>query len=1175
MKLKAIAPIILFVLCAGMYAQSENDASYFYSKGNEFYDAGDYDSAIEYYKKAIPLYEKKYGVNSMSTASCYSFIGYSYLEKGEDDSAILYLKKAIAMYESPQCDILGATDKYYELGGIFFRKAEYDFAIEYYKKALPLCEKKYGMNDMYTANCYSFLGYSYLEKGEINAALPYCQKALKVFESSNDNIYFAANVYHYIGTAYDKNEEYDKAISYYEKALVIRKTKEGKNEKEEAKLYRSIGRLYVVKTDFNEALKNLEKAFEIMERIGAQESRDFVGMCDDIGAYYFETGEFETALEWNEKAYDLLSKFYDNDIDMKEILLTNRGAVYRSMNNNEEAEKCYKMALEIALNIYGENSRKTATCYFNIADIYKSKGDYDRAISHYEKTIEIIKSLFWEKHDLVAKSYNSIGRIYRSKDDYDLALSYFNKAVEMYVSLFGENNRLAVQYYSDIGSIYSNKKQYQKAFECYYKACKIVEKLPGDNTDLMADLWESCSIIKSAEGNREQAIKMEKIALELYKKKYGDLNTQTSNAYMQLAISCAGNLRTEEAIEYYRKAFEGYRVNRNYASILSNLKMIIENARLYRLDEHPEFISETLDLFSQTLECTRFDLQSIKQEILFDFLPLYYYGVDFEAKNGNPYKAFEYSESLRSRGFLDQIGTEAAFKLNGITDAERADAKNLLKQISDARNKMETQNSLPDEERNQNLISKAVTELFDAEKKLENLEESISKRLPKYTQLRNPKPISAKTAQKWCGNGKVILEYVLKNQEMEKAISSEFNEKYDFKSYCIVITKKTIVAIPLDESFDYAGAVTKLRENIIPKNARAKPAPEVVFEDVRNELYEKLIEPVIPYIKGKSQILIVPDGSLSFLPFDALRNSENEKMLCEQYAVSLSPSVSVSMISDASRAKELKMLAFGGAWYDSTLSSEEHRRTFDETDASRGQKRGFQLINFELEYSDNVQKAAIYKAIQENGPAEYFNQKNLRWMDLPGTLSELNSLKGNIFTGSKYHEYTQENATEFNLKSLSKDGTLAKYSVLHFACHGYFYRSFAELSSILFSEVSGKLGDTSSNDGYLTIPEVSELNLDADMVCLSACETGLGEVKVGDGMTGLNRAFMVAGARHVGVTLWSVDDEATAEFMASMYKKVERNGMTYEQAYRRTKAEFQRSEDYSHPYYWSAFVLYE
>ena len=76
-------------------------------------------------------------------------------------------------------------------------------------------------------------------------------------------------------------------------------------------------------------------------------------------------------------------------------------------------------------------------------------------------------------------------------------------------------------------------------------------------------------------------------------------------------------------------------------------------------------------------------------------------------------------------------------------------------------------------------------------------------------------------------------------------------------------------------------------------------------------------------------------------------------------------------------------------------------------------------------------------------------------------------------------------------------------------------------------------------------------------------------------MTGLSRAFMVAGARHVGVSLWQVHDEATAQFMTSMYKKIEKKSMTYEQAYRQTKVEFQKSDEHSHPYYWSAFVLYE
>ena len=137
------------------------------------------------------------------------------------------------------------------------------------------------------------------------------------------------------------------------------------------------------------------------------------------------------------------------------------------------------------------------------------------------------------------------------------------------------------------------------------------------------------------------------------------------------------------------------------------------------------------------------------------------------------------------------------------------------------------------------------------------------------------------------------------------------------------------------------------------------------------------------------------------------------------------------------------------------------------------------------------------------------------------------------------------------MKSLSKDGELSKYGILHFACHGYFDKSLAEMSSVLFSEVSGKLGEASADDGYLTIGEAAVLNLNADIVCLSACETGLGEVKAGDGIVGLIRAFMVVGAKHVGASLWCVDDEATAKFKASMYKKVKK-GADYVTAYQKT-----------------------
>jgi CHAT domain-containing protein len=126
--------------------------------------------------------------------------------------------------------------------------------------------------------------------------------------------------------------------------------------------------------------------------------------------------------------------------------------------------------------------------------------------------------------------------------------------------------------------------------------------------------------------------------------------------------------------------------------------------------------------------------------------------------------------------------------------------------------------------------------------------------------------------------------------------------------------------------------------------------------------------------------------------------------------------------------------------------------------------------------------------------------------------------------------------SEKKVKDLSGAGTLKTYPVIHFACHGYFNEEDPAMSGIVFSEVSGLVN--TGEDGYLTVPEIALLDMDARMVVLSACETGLGQVKRGDGMVGLARSFLVAGARNVGVSLWSIRDEATVEVMGRLYRKV-------------------------------------
>ena len=804
-----------------------------------------------------------------------------------------------------------------------------------------------------------------------------------------------------------------------------------------------------------------------------------------------------------------------------------------------EIEKCYALmgddsrALAILLkgkNFYEKNSHQNLTNVLSsISDVYINKEDYANAIFYCNEAIKTSKKYWGEKTIGMAGLYHSMGSIYVFKKEYETAMSYYVKALDLYIELEQENSKQNLSLLGSIASIFFQLDNYERAEYYETEICKLANTL--GYTEIEAGSYYSLGC--------------------LYQ------NPDFQNA--------------KKSAECFKKCFELRKKSTSYKNTIdSAMKAFYITAGLDSFSNETDFFHEMISLVADATERARLDIASLKSDILRESLPIYYYGVAFEAKNNNPEKAFEYSEMLRSRGFLDQIGLDRALSLDGVSESEREQIKKLTTQISISRKEIETQSMLSINERDTEKLAEAEKNLSVAENTLSKLDEKIAKRLPSYAQLRNPQTVKAKDAQKWCGNNRVILEYVLWNPEildncelLKEPNTRQCADYIKFASYCLVITNNKITAVPLDSSYDYNSAISSLRDAITHRPIKS----EVTFEKQRNELYEKLIAPILPYLKGKSDLLIVPDGNLSFLPFDMLRESPDSDDFGKKYSIGLSPSVSVSMIADKVKSNSSDILAFGGAWYDKALSEIEHDQAL-RGNGKKGKDRGLATVDAQTKMTEEDWE----NLIKNEGSAAYFKQKNLNWCDLPGTVAELETLKKSVFRSAKI--ITQKEASESTLKAFSKEGLLSKYAVLHFACHGYFDSDLSEMSSVLFSEVSGKLSESSNDDGYLTISEAASLNLKANMVCLSACQTGLGEIKKGEGMVGLSRAFMVAGSRNVGVTLWNVDDAATAEFMSRMYKKV-KSGMSYAEAYRKVKNEFRNSDDYNHPYYWAAFVVYE
>jgi CHAT domain-containing protein len=191
-------------------------------------------------------------------------------------------------------------------------------------------------------------------------------------------------------------------------------------------------------------------------------------------------------------------------------------------------------------------------------------------------------------------------------------------------------------------------------------------------------------------------------------------------------------------------------------------------------------------------------------------------------------------------------------------------------------------------------------------------------------------------------------------------------------------------------------------------------------------------------------------------------------------------------------------------------------------------------------------------------PVEFSKEKNLN--SLPGTEKEVNAIAG-LFTSPKVAKYADAH------EGAVKSADLSSYSYLHFATHGIVDAQDPELSRIFLNEKG-------SEDGNLYSGEIYNLNMNAELVVLSACETGLGKISSGEGVIGLSRALTYAGARNLVVSFWPVADESTSDLMVDFYTQLKKNSSNhFSGSLRQAKLDMIKGGKFSSPYYWAPFVL--
>src|SRR5215204_948489 len=525
-------------------------------------------------------------------------------------------------------------------------------------------------------------------------------------------------------------------------------------------------------------------------------------------------------------------------------------------------------------------------------------------------------------------------------------------------------------------------------------------------------------------------------------------------------------------------------------------------------------------------------------------------------------EAFRINEQSRARSLLDMLAETDAAITEGVPAEllkrkqenldRQQDIADILTGINVSSEELKTKPSELDAE-----LEKLQTEY-------EEIENQIRTASPRYATLTANKPLTlAEVQQNVLDDQTALVEYALQVDE----------------SYLFVATKSEVNLFKLPGRSTVEKLAMELRAQLIPSKLQrrivgidvaeanrglgiATAAPEDVapFVAASNALYKLVLEPAAGMI-GEKRLMVVADGALNYIPFEVLLKTPDGGdfaslgYLVKTNEVIYAPSASVVGAIKQQRTKNASksMLIIADPVFNSNDARAQKKPAAPASDA---EVRGL-----------GIQGALSDVAGSTPAPAANPAMEGLPLARLNGTRTEAEQIsKLAKASGRQADVWLDLDANEDNLGARD----VSKYRIIHVATHGLLNAERPQFTGVVLSLVGNK-----THDGFVRTDEVFNLRLGSPLVMLSACETGLGKEKRGEGVMGLTRAFMYAGAPTVGVSLWSVADKSTADLMTDFYKRLlsTGEGTTSSSALRDAQLAMISGKKYSAPFYWAPFVL--
>lgn len=931
------------------------------------------------------------------------------------------------------------------------------------------------------------------------------ERALKIRETLlGTNHASLCKILNSIGDTYNKSAQHALAGPFHERALAL---SEQSNGREHPVTIHALNRLADTSRNLGDHARALElfgRVLAIHEKKWGPEDLKTAAAISQLARTYGNMGNYSQELEIHQQALDIIQKKLGSDHASTVDVLKSMGVTCRRLGDFEKGRELIERALEIQKKYSAPESAEIGALMSNLASIHGDVGDNDKARDFHEQALRILDKTLGPNHPLTAHTMDNLGLCYDRMGDYKKGQELHTRALPVIEKAYGHDHSSTAHIIRNCARSYLNNGDSRKARELYEQVLAIRVRVYGPDHPFTAETLGSLADTFDQEVDHLHARELQIQALKIYENAMGPESLDAAKAMDDLAENYASTGNYNKALELYEKAlpiFEAVLGPQHSSTAYALLQL---SSALYMTDQTSlarSYAARAASALERNLQSALLSDEAARLKWQDNNLP-----VDVLACLLRPEQLAQLS--LRWKGIvMDSLLEDRALAKTFAKDKDTAQQLRELRSLQIKLSRL----SFTQDKTNE---SAGISEQISA------IQRKMANRTHVFGRVRASADLTLDSILPALSGGVMFVDFI---EFSDPKLTG--NAKLHYGANLLTEDGNPVfIRIPDREGIDRTidavlAALQKRDEKLLLANL--------------SELSEKLWKPIANKIPSSIQRLIIcPDGKLNFVSFAALLDSEM-KFVCEKYLLNYVATARDSS-QRASESGRKAIAIFANPTFDSSSA---------ETFSNQVTMRSCEISAF----------------------------GKVKLPPLPGTATESESLnKTAASLGWETNTFLAKDATEKQIRSIHQ------VSILHLATHGFYLQSqvpFQEKSRAIHLESTDKsvmpiakrdgsvnpmrasgialagaqstfqswkdgVAPDPDNDGILMAEEVAGLNLDGTwLVSLSACETGVGEARSGEGVFGLRRAFMMAGAQNLLMTLWPVNDSTTTDIMSDFYKK--------------------------------------